>query len=170
MGRFERICWRITFVAAAAAAIDLIYLFFFIEAGTPQKIGAAAQVGAIVILPYVFARAVQAWGHAGREIGARRKRQHDTRRIAGALTVGGRGGIEPSASAVAKPGRAAEAAGTLQAISPMFAPAPMTRRRGRGRWIVLVLLLILLIFGIGYAYLRENDPALLLRWGLGSFR
>src|SRR5215470_7045723 len=149
MGRFERICWRITFVAAAAAAIDLIYLFFFIEAGTPQKIGAAAQVAAIVILPYVFARAVQAWGHAGREIGARRKRQYDARRIAGAPAEGGQGGIEPLPAAVARPGRAAQAAGTLHATSPMVAPAPMTRRRGRGRWIVLALLFILAIVGLG---------------------
>lgn len=169
MGRFERICWRVTFVAAAAAAIDLIYLFFFIDAGTPQKADAAAQVAAIVILPYVFARAVQAWGHAGREASARRKRQHGTKPIAGGLAKGGRAAIGPAA--VVRPGRTAapEAAGTLHATSPMVAPVPMTTRRGRGGWIVLLLLLVLVIFGLGYAYLRENDPALLLRWGFGSF-
>jgi hypothetical protein len=77
MGGFERICWKVTFVAAAAAAIDLIYLIFFTEASAPQKIGAAALVAATVIVPYVFTRAVQAWGHAEREIVARRKRQRD---------------------------------------------------------------------------------------------
>jgi hypothetical protein len=64
MGGFERICWKGTFVVAAAAAIDLIHLFFFTQASASQKADAAAQVGAIVIVTYVFTRAVQAWSHA----------------------------------------------------------------------------------------------------------
>jgi hypothetical protein len=77
MGRFERICWRVTFVVAAAAAIDLIYLIFFTEGSAPQKTGTAAQMAATVIVPYIFTRAVQGWGHTKREIVARRKRQRE---------------------------------------------------------------------------------------------
>jgi hypothetical protein len=64
MGGFGRICWKVTFVVAAAAATDLIYLTFFTEGSTPQKTGEAALLAATVIVPYVFTRAVEAWGRA----------------------------------------------------------------------------------------------------------
>ena len=170
MGRFERFCWKVTFVAAAAAAVDLIYLIFFIEASEPQKAGAAAQVVAIVILPYVFTRAVQAWGHSERKIIARRKREFDAKWTAAGLVEAGRAEIEPSPAAAPKRSSTAEpeaAASVLRAALPMVAALAPTTRRGRGPWVILGLLLILVIIGLGNAYVRENIPALLLRWSIG---
>jgi hypothetical protein len=75
-GGFERICWKVTFVAAAAAAIDLNYLMFFTEASAPEKVGSGMQVAAIVIVPYLFTRAVQAWGHTSFGRRSRVQRTH----------------------------------------------------------------------------------------------
>ncbi len=57
---FEIICWVITLIACCLAAI---VLFLSIGAqGAPQQGAGAALAAAIVIIPYVFSRAISELG------------------------------------------------------------------------------------------------------------
>jgi hypothetical protein len=66
MGTFERVCWIVTVLATVAAAFILAGSFAG-AISAPQQGALAAIACGTALVPYVFARAVEALGRDGRE-------------------------------------------------------------------------------------------------------
>lgn len=58
---FELLCWAVTLLLCTLGALRLFDLALSRSASAPQYAAEAAGVCAMVIVPYVFSRAVQGW-------------------------------------------------------------------------------------------------------------
>lgn len=58
---FTQICWFITILATFAASFQLLFTFTAAQSA-PQQAAGAAMAAAMVIVPYVFTRAVEGLG------------------------------------------------------------------------------------------------------------